>query len=87
MKFSSPNFDLEVPFFCTFIYQPNYSPIPYLLPKNDECSNPELKLIKNQEIIEEKMMTLTPVAKRLQLSNVSDSSCDDVFDAMDVDSE
>lgn len=32
------------------------------------------------------MMTLTPVAKRLQLSNVSDSSCDDVFDAMDVDS-
>jgi hypothetical protein len=33
------------------------------------------------------MVTLTPVAKRLQLSNVSDSSCDDVFDAMDVDSE
>lgn len=46
MKFSSPNFDLEVPFFCTFIYHPNYSPIPYLLPKNDECSNPELKANK-----------------------------------------
>ena len=65
------------------MYQPNYSIKPYLLPKNDECSEAP----KKQEIIEEKMMTLTPVAKRLQLSNVSDSSCDDVFDAMDVDSE
>ncbi|CAG5087361.1 Oidioi.mRNA.OKI2018_I69.PAR.g11526.t1.cds [Oikopleura dioica] len=52
---------------------------------NNECTKTSNKQ-ENRRDRRKRMITLTPVAKRLQLSNVSDTSTDDVFDAMDVDS-